>query len=107
MNDGEKLFRQGSILRALIMLIPIGDARKFLLEEVEREIFLGLEIIEECSLGDFRLSRNRLGGGRVEAFLGEKGQCSAEDSLAGAFFFLLAFGSFCGFWASNRFHTEK
>jgi glyoxylase-like metal-dependent hydrolase (beta-lactamase superfamily II) len=56
LDDGEKLLGQVRALQARIAFKPLNAIVHFPLEEVERQILFGFEIIEQRAFGDPRFS---------------------------------------------------
>src|SRR5688572_7837403 len=80
-DDGEKLFRQWTFLELRLTSIPLREAGNLLLEEVERQVFFGFEVVEKGSLRDSGFGGNLLRRGSEKALLRKQIQRSAEDFL--------------------------
>jgi hypothetical protein len=65
----------------------------FPLEEIQRDVLLGLEIIEKRALGDAGLFGNLFGGGALQPFGLEQLQRGGEEFLLRPLFVLGAFTS--------------
>src|SRR6266704_692468 len=108
MNDSEQVLRQARFPDALIVLIPVNNLRKFLLEKVQSKVLLRFEIIKQSSLSDFGFPRDGPGRGLVEPFFGEKIQGGPKNRLPGPFLVFNAFAARA--WGrrfvEGRFHTR-
>src|SRR6266849_796346 len=80
-HEGEELFFQGCLSQAGIVANGSNSLVHLLLEEMECDIFLGLEIVEDRAFGDRSLARNCLGRGGVKAFGLKERQRGCHNSL--------------------------
>src|SRR5207237_4707870 len=67
-HESKELFLEGRFSQTWIVSDGRHGLINFLLEEIERDVFLGPEIVEDGAFGDSRFARNLFGSRRVEAF---------------------------------------
>src|SRR5712691_857505 len=80
MHEGEKLFFQRRFPQAGIFADGSNGLIHFLLEEMQRDVFLGPEIIEDSTFGNPSLARNCFGRCGVETLGLKETQGGGHDS---------------------------
>src|SRR2546430_1747596 len=81
MDEGEQLFLEGRLSETRVLADRRNRLIHFLLEEVERDVFLGLKIVEDGAFRDSSLAGNRLGGRCLEPFRLEEIQRGGHNAL--------------------------
>ncbi len=59
--------RQGRQLQFRFPTVPLDQVIRFFLEEIQRQVLLGFEIVEEGSLGNTRFLGDLFGGRSVQS----------------------------------------
>src|SRR6266849_10645444 len=89
-HEGEKLFFEGRLTQTGIIADGSNRLVHFLLEKMQRDVFLGSEIVKDGAFGDAGLARNRPGGRGVEALRLKERQRGRHNSLPNRFLVLRA-----------------
>src|SRR5712691_2365768 len=89
-HEGEELFFEGCLSQTGILADGSNRLVHFLLEKMQRDVFLGSEIVKDGAFGDAGLPRNRPGGRGVEALGLKERQRGRHDSLPNRFLVLRA-----------------
>src|SRR5438552_15222692 len=87
-NESEELFFEGGLPQTGIFADGSNRLVHLLLEEMQRYVFLGPEIIEDGTFGDTGLARNCFGRGGVKAFGLKQRQRGGHNPLPNRCFIL-------------------
>src|SRR5438128_5633087 len=89
-HEGKEPFFKGCLAQAGIIANGSNGLVHLLLEEMQRDVFLGPEIIEDSAFGDPSLPRDGFSRGRVEAFRLKESQGGSHNPLSDRFLVLCA-----------------
>src|SRR5712692_7200068 len=81
MHEGKQLFLEGRFPKPRVPADGGNRMVHFLLEEMERDVFLALEIVEDRAFSGASPARNRFGRGGVEALCLKQAQRSGDNAL--------------------------
>src|SRR6266446_6963780 len=84
-HEGEKLFFDGRLTQTGIIADGSNRLVHFLLEEMQRDVFLGPEIVKDGAFGDAGLARNCFRRGGIKAPGLKQRQCGRHNSLPNRF----------------------
>ena len=83
LDEREELLVEGGLAKPRVLSHGGHRVLDLLLQEVQRDGFLGAKVVEDRAFGDAGLPRNRAGGGGVEALRLEQLQRDGHDAGLG------------------------